>query len=146
MKRWLRALLVVTSALILLLAAWLWWNRPQPVDMAAYAPADALIYLEANNLPDIFVGLASTDAWQTLAPSAGLMTDPHKFGWFSRVAAWTGLGPADVVVLTRAQVAVVVLGFDAAEEPEQALRIKPRAALIVETHTSQRRAQAAVEK
>ena len=146
MKRWLRTLLLVAGTLILLLAAWLWWNRPRPVDMAAYAPADALIYLEANSLPDIFTGLASTEAWHALAPTAGLKADPNQFGWLSRIAAWTGLGSADAVVLARAQVAIVVLGFDAAEEPEQSLHIKPRAALIVETHTSQRRAQAAVDK
>ena len=146
MKRWLRTLLLIAGSLMLLLAAWLWWNRPQPVDMAAYAPADALIYFEANSLPDIFNGLTSTEAWRALAPPAGLKTDATQFGWFSRVAAWTGAGPADVVVLSRAQVAVVVMGFDAAEEPEQALHIKPRAALVVETHTSQRWAQAAVEK
>src|SRR5437868_11893210 len=101
MKRWLRNLLLVAGTLILLLAAGLWWNRPRPVDMAAYAPADALIYLEANSLPDIFYGLASTEAWRTLAPVAGLKTDPTQISWFSRIAAWTGAGPSDVVVLSR---------------------------------------------
>ncbi|HYX43360.1 MAG TPA: hypothetical protein VE821_16760, partial [Pyrinomonadaceae bacterium] len=146
MKRWLRTLLLIAGTLVLLLAAWLWWNRPQPVDMAAYAPADALIYIEANSLPSIFNALTSTDSWRALAPPAGLKTQLDQFGWLSRAAAWTGIGPVDTVVLARAQVAIVVMGFDAAEEPEQALHIKPRAALVVETHTSQRRAQAAVEK
>src|ERR1041384_453435 len=119
MKRWLRTLLLVAGTLVLLLAAWLWWNRPQPVDMAAYAPADALIYLEANSLPDIFNALTSTDAWRALAPPAGLKTRLDQFGWLSHIAAWTGIGTADTVVLSRAQVAIVVMGFDAAEESEQ---------------------------
>ncbi len=146
MKRWPRRLLFSTSVLILLLAAWLWWNRPQPVDMAAYAPADALIFLEANNLPDIVSGLTTTDAWRELAPLAGLKQNFGGLSWLSDLAAWTGVGPAEAVVLSRAQVAVVVTGFEAAEEPEQALHIKPRAAIIIETHTGKWRAQPAVEK
>ena len=144
-SRW-RILLYILCALVLLCAAWLWWNRPQQVDMAAYAPADALIYLEANNLPDIFDGLTKTEAWQALAPAAGLRTDFNRLTWLSRVVAWTGIGPAESVLLTRAQMAVVVMGIDAAEEPGQALHIKPRAALVVETHTSRWRMQPAVEK
>src|SRR5215210_7563337 len=116
MRGRLRTLLLVAAALVLLVAAWLWWNRPQPVDMAAYAPADALAYLEANSLPDILNGLTSTDAWQALAPPAGLRTDFTQLGWLSRAAAWTGIGPAETVVLARAQVAVVVMGLEAAEE------------------------------
>ncbi|HEX8069693.1 MAG TPA: hypothetical protein VF546_07075 [Pyrinomonadaceae bacterium] len=146
MNRWLRGLLLAASALVLLLAGWLWWNRPRPVDMATYAPADALVYLEANSLPAVLEGLTSTDAWRALAPAAGLRADAGQLGWLSRAAAWTGVGPAEYVLLARAQVAVAVVGFEAAEEPEQALHIKPRAALLVETHTSQRRAQPALEK
>jgi hypothetical protein len=146
MKRWSGRLLVIAGVCVLLLAAWLWWNRPQPVDMSVDAPADALIYLEANSLPDILDGLAATDAWRTLAPPAGLKTNLNQMGWLSRAAAWTGIGSAESVLLARAQVALVVMGFDAAEESEQALHIKPRAALIVETHMSQRRAQTALEK
>jgi hypothetical protein len=146
MNRRLRGLLLAASALVLLLAGWLWWNRPQPVDMATYAPADALVYLEANSLTAIVEGLTTTDAWRALAPPAGLRADGGQLGWLSRAAAWTGIGPAEYVVLARAQVAVAVVGFEAAEEPEQALHIKPRAALIIETHTSQRRAQPALEK
>ncbi len=146
MKHWLRRLLLTASVLILLLAAWLWWNRPQLVDMAAYAPADALIFLEANNLPDIVNSLTTTDAWRELAPPAGLRQSLGAFGWLSTLAAWTGIGPAEAVVLARAQVAIVVTGFEAAEEPEQALHIKPRAAIIIETHTGKRRMQPTVEK
>ncbi len=146
MKRWPRRLLLTASVLILLLAAWLWWNRPQPVDMATYAPADALIFLEANSLPDIVSGLISTDAWRELAPPAGLRQNLGAIGWLSAVAAWTGIGPAESVVLARAQVVIVVTGFEAAEEPEQALHIKPRAAIIIETHTGKRRMQPAIEK
>lgn len=146
MRSRLRTCLLILAALVLLCVGWLWWNRPQLVDMAGYAPADALVYLEANNLTDMLNGLTATDAWQALAPPAGLKTNFNQLGWLSRAVAWTGIGPAESVVLARAQMAVVVMGLDAAEEPEQALHIKPRVALVVETHTSKGRAQAAVEK
>ncbi|MFL6208823.1 MAG: hypothetical protein ACJ74W_08240 [Pyrinomonadaceae bacterium] len=146
MRNRLRICLYVIFALLLLCAAWLWWNRPLRADMAAYVPADALLYLEANSLPDVLTGLTSTDAWQALARPAGLKTDFNSLSRLSRAVAWTGIGPAESVVLARAQVAIVVMGLDAAEETEQALHIKPRVALVIETHTSKWRAQATLEK
>jgi hypothetical protein len=146
MRNRLRVCLYVIFALLLLCAAWLWWNRPQRADMAAYVPADALLYLEANSLPDVLTGLTATDAWQALARPAGLKTDFNNLSRLSRIVAWTGIGPAESVVLARAQVAIVVMGLDAAEETEQALHIKPRVALVIETHTSKWRTQAALEK
>ncbi|HLL16634.1 MAG TPA: hypothetical protein VK388_16370, partial [Pyrinomonadaceae bacterium] len=64
MNSWLRRVVLSIIALVVLLAAWVWWNRPEAVDMAAYAPAETLIYLEANSLPEVVSGLTSTDAWQ----------------------------------------------------------------------------------
>ncbi len=142
--RILRRFLLLSSALIIIALLWLWWNRPQKVDMAAYVPADSLAFLEANNLPDIASGIISTDAWKTLGPPAGIRSDLGRVGWLSRLAAWTGIGSADAVVLSRAQVAVTVLGLDAADEGET-LKLKPRYALVVETHTGEPRTQAAVE-
>ena len=49
-------------------------------------------------------------------------------------------------MLARAQVAVAVLGFEAAEESDTTLKFSPRAALIAETQTSEWRVKAAVEK
>ena len=43
-------LIAIVAVLVLVGFGWFWWNRPQPVDMAAYVPADALVYLEANSL------------------------------------------------------------------------------------------------
>ncbi len=146
MNGWRRKLPVLVVALVAVLMWWLWWNRPQPVDMSRYAPADSLLYLEANSLPDVLQALTSTDAWRTLAPRAGIDSRVGHIGWLSRVAAWTGIGTADTVVLARAQIAVAVLGLDAAEESSSSLKLKPRLVLIAETHTSERRARAALEK
>jgi hypothetical protein len=143
--RFIRKALLILLALILILAIWLWWNRPRKVDMTAYAPADSLIYLEANDLPDIAGALVSTDAWKALAPAAGIGSDFGNIGWLSRLASWTGIGPADLVVLSRAQIAITVLGFDAADAGET-LKIKPRYAVVVESQTGESRTQYAIEK
>lgn len=140
-----RKFLIGFGLLIIILAGWLWWNRPRKVDMAGYVPADALIYLEAANLPEIAGEITQTDAWKSLAQPAGIKADLGSYGWLSRLAAWTGIGPADAVVLSRAQVAVVVLGFDAADAGET-LKIKPRYALVAETQTGASRVQAALDK
>lgn len=140
-----RTLLLFMVGLILLASVWLWWNRYQKVDMAAYVPAETLVYLEANSLSDITSAVTSTDAWKALAIPAGIRPDLGKLGWVSRLANWTGIGPADAVVFSRSQVAVAVLGFDAADAGET-LKVKPRYAVVIETHTSSARARAAVEK
>jgi hypothetical protein len=140
-----RRSLIVIIGLILITLVWLWWNRPQKVDMAGYVPADSLVYLEANSLPDIAEGIVSTEAWKALAPPSGIRSGLGQIGWLSRLAAWTGIGSADAVALARAQIAVTVLGLDAADEGET-LKLKPRYALVVETHTGESRTRAAVEK
>jgi hypothetical protein len=142
--KFLRKALLVFLALLIILAIWIWWNRPRKVNMAAYVPADSLVYLEANDLPDIASGIISTDAWKALAPAAGIKSSLGNLSWLSRLASWTGIGPADAVVLARSQVAVTVLGLDTAEAGDT-LKIKPRYALVVETHTSESRTRYAVE-
>jgi hypothetical protein len=130
----------------LLIFAWLWFTRPGRVEMTAYVPADSIVYAEADNLPAIFDAFTSTDAWRELAPAAGVETRHDWMGWLPGFISFTGIGPSDAVVLSRAQVAVAVLGFQAAEESDTTLKFSPRAALVVETHTSEWRVKAAVEK
>ena len=139
-------LLLIPAGLLLLAAAWLWWNSPQRIDIAAYAPADAIIYLEADDLPAILGGLTSTDAWRALAPAAGLRTDLGRVGRLGRLLALTGIGTAESVVLSRAQVAAVVLGFETDGAPGGEAVVRPRLALIAETHSGHSRTRAAVLK
>src|SRR5919206_351639 len=105
----LRKLIAFAIALVVAAALWLWWNRPQRVDMAGYVPADVLVYLEANSLPEIVQGLSQTDAWKALAPPAGISSYIGEVGWLSRLPALTGIGSAETVVLSRAQIAIAVL-------------------------------------
>jgi hypothetical protein len=142
----LRKLLLVVAALLILGGAWVWWNRPQRVDMADYVPADAIVYIEADSLPEIASGIVSTDAWRLLARPSGIDGDFGRIGWLSQLARWTGIGPAQAVVLSRAQIAITVLGFEAEEQASETLKIIPRTALVAETHTGATRARATVEK
>ncbi|HKQ53559.1 MAG TPA: hypothetical protein VJT74_14380, partial [Pyrinomonadaceae bacterium] len=143
--KFLRKALLVFLALLLVLAVWVWWNYPRKVNMTAYVPADTLVYLEANDLPDIATGIINTDAWKALAPAAGIRSNLGNLGWLSRLASWTGIGPADAVVLARAQIAVAVLNLEAADAGDT-LKIKPVYAVVVESHTGEGRLQSAVEK
>ncbi|MFN2454549.1 MAG: hypothetical protein ABR577_10040 [Pyrinomonadaceae bacterium] len=140
MKRF-RSVLLPVSVLAIFCVAWLWWNHSDRVDMAATVPGDSLVYLEADSLPQILRAVTGTDAWKTLAPVAGVGASFGSVGWLSRLAAWTGIGPADAVVFARAQVAVAVLNFETT-----AGSVKPRAAAVIETHTGERRTRAAIEK
>lgn len=144
MIRFRKILLALSILVLCLLFAW-WWNRPEQADMAEYVPADALVYFETNSLPEIARALVSTEAWRTTAPAAGIDIDFKRYSWLTRAAAETGIGSAETVVLSRAQVAVVVMGIDAAREAES-LKVKPRVAVVFETHTGQNRVQKAVEK
>ena len=141
-----RRALVAVLLLALLAFAWMWLTRPQRVDMTAYAPADAIVYAEADSLTAIIDGFTSTDAWKEFAPAAGVEARPSWTNWLPSFLSFTGLGPSDSVVLSRTQVAVTVLGFQAAEESDTTLKFTPRAALVAETHSPAWRVRAAVEK
>lgn len=135
-----RRYLILLLALLLLavLASWLWWVRPKKVDMATHAPADSLVYLEANNPLGVVETLARTDAWKVVDSLAGSPTIPPGSHWFQRFVGWTGIGPIQSVILARAQVAAVVTDLGTIEDGET-LRVKPEGALLIETHTSERR-------
>lgn len=141
-----RRALIVLLLLAVAVFAWLWLTRPEKVDMAAYVPADSIVYLEADSLPEIFDGVTSTDAWRELSDAAGVAPGRKMGGWLTDLVSFTGIGPSDAVILSRAQVGVTVLGFEAAEESDTTLRFSPRAAVVAETHTSEWRVRAAVEK
>jgi hypothetical protein len=111
--------------------------------MAQYAPADSLIYLESNNLPAVAQSITGSDAWKEFGSNLGVRTGRPGDRWLY-LAASLGIGPTEMVVLSRAQIAVIMLNVDAAEE-NATLRIKPEGAIIVETHTSGWRMKPVVE-
>ena len=112
--------------------------------MAAYVPADCLVYIEANSLLDLSDAIASTDAWQKLSPLAGVNLPAARNSWSIFLTRYTGLGKTPAVVATRAQAAFVMLSLTANGDGES-LEFNSEAALVIETHTSETRVRPALE-
>ena len=140
-----RRILLFALLSLAVVGAWLWWVRPKSVDMATYAPADSLLYLEANRPIEVVDAIAGTQAWKAFASSIQPQAATPQPKWLRGLIGWTGIGPIKSVILSRAQVAVVVTDLRAVEEGD-ALNIKSEAALLIETHTSERRIRATFEE
>jgi hypothetical protein len=113
--------------------------------MANYVPTDSIAYFEVNNLSAILEGLTETNAWKTLASPAGIKNDFGQMGWLSKISALTGIGSAETVIFSRAQVAVAVIDITDSDN-QQSVQIRPRYAIIVETHSSESRVITVIEK
>ena len=138
--KFLRPLLALLLFLILIGAAWLWWSWPRRVDMADYAPADSLVYVEFNNLPAIAQAIQNSDLWQATAPITHNKTAQQSR--FMSAAARAGLGPLDAVLFARSQVALVMIGVNTLKQNDT-LKVRPEFAIIAETHTSKWRTKPA---
>ena len=140
-----RAGLLVALLLVALTAASVYWSWPRKNDLSRYAPADALAYVEVNDLAALTNGIEQTQAWQTLAAPVGAPSklSPNRF--WTTLARWTGIGYIDAILFARTQVAVVFSGAEGAQTGST-LTIKPLTTFIIETHTSQRRMKPAVER
>jgi hypothetical protein len=136
--------LIFLTVFLLIGGLWLWWASPRHVDMAAYAPASSLLYLEANEPSAVIEAISGTEAWKLLADSEGLPKAPPRRQWFQRFVAWTGIGSIESVMLARSQVAVVITDLATTEEADT-LRVRPEAVLIIESHTSEGRIRSTVE-
>ena len=133
-----RAKTLLAFLLVALVVGWLFWNHTTPTDMATYAPADCLAFVEANDLTEVARGIEETQAWKGLAGPVGARSSLLPNRWLIRLARWTGIGSADAILLARSQVAVVFTGAEASQAGPT-LTIKPLATLVIETHTAQRR-------
>jgi hypothetical protein len=144
LKRYRKALILLL-VLVALGAAWLFWNRTSRADMSAYVPAESLAFIEANDLVGLTSDITGTEAWRVLGPPLEAPAQLIPYGWSIKVARWTGIGSAEAVLLARSQFG---LFFTQAQATEKAhtLTIKPLAALVIETHTSQGRMKGVVEK
>ena len=128
------------AAALLLLCFWVWWNRPRPIDVATRVPSEALVYAEADDLPQLLENLTTVEPWRAI-----LGRGARRLSWWGRTLAWIGVGRARDVVLARSQVAFVVLDIET-DGGGDALNVKPSAALVAETHTSEWRTRSAVEE
>lgn len=125
----------ITGPLVVLVVTWLGWVRPKTIDMANYAPADSLLYLEANRPLAIVDAIAGTDAWKKFESVMGTQPGAHRSQWLQRFIGLTGIGPVESVILARAQVAAVITDLGATEEGAT-LEIKPEGAVLIETQTA----------
>jgi len=113
--------------------------------MAAYAPPDSLLYLEANHPIEVVDAIAGTQAWKTLDGIIESRPAASQSGWLQEFIGWTGIGPIKSVILARAQVAVVLTDLRTAEAGDT-LNIKSEGALLIETHTSESRIKGTFEE
>ena len=109
--------------------------------MADYVPADSILYLEFNSVADLIAAIEQSDAWKATTSITGYSTSkPNKALTFLTRA---GIGPTDAVILSRSQIALVVVRWNTIEE-NSTLHVKPDVALVVETNTSSWRSTATV--
>ncbi len=137
-------LLLVVLLAVACVVVWLYWNRAARTDMASYATADCLAFVEANDLTEVAQGIEGTQAWKALAGPIGARSSLLPNRWLIRLARWTGIGSAEAVLLARSQVAIVFNGAEASQAGAT-LTIKPLATLVIETHTTQRRMRPSLE-
>jgi hypothetical protein len=133
--------LVVLLAAVLLLLGWLYSQRVKPVQMAQYVPAAALGYVEINNVPQVIKQVTATQAWQQLAPAYGLSDKLSYAGSLGGLAQFAGALGGEATLLARAQLAVAVTALEVRGE-----QVRPRWALVAETHTNQASLQSVIEK
>jgi hypothetical protein len=138
--KFLRPLLALALLLIIIATVWLWWSLPTKVDMANYAPADSLVYVEFNNVEEVARAIQHSDVWQA---AAGITkSNPPTQNRLMHTAARAGIGPLPAVLFARSQVALVVVGLNTTEENDT-LKVRPEIAIIAETHTSRWRTKPA---
>ena len=119
-RRW---IILLALTVLLLGAIWLWWMKPTKVDMAAYVPANSLLYIETDRPLAVAETITNTDAWKAFERATGAS---HSLGnnRLQDLIAWTGFGPIQSVVLARAQIALVVTDLGTIETSN--LDVKPK--------------------
>ena len=135
---------VVLGLLLAALVAAGWWlysQRVRRVSMAQYVPASALGFVEVNSAPQVIEQLTATNAWRQLAPAYGLSDKLNYVSKLGGLAQFAGALGGEATLLARAQFAVAVTALEVRGE-----QIKPRWALIAETHTGKGALQAVIEK
>src|SRR5262245_47870459 len=143
MPRLTRKQISISVLVIILLGivGWFYSQRVKLVQMARYVPDSALGYLEINSVPQVLKELTATTAWKQLAPAYGLTDKLDYAGALGSLAQFAGVLGGETTLLARAQLGVVVTALEVRGE-----QVKPRWALLAETHASQRDLQKVIEK
>ena len=137
--------IVILLLIVAALGAWFYWNRPTHADLSVWAPAGSLAFVEVNDLAVAGAGIEQTKAWKVFGPLLGSPPNLAPNRWWTGLARWTGIGSADALLFARAQVAIVLNGAEGSANGST-LVIKPLLTFIIDTHTSQWRMRATVER
>lgn len=131
----------LTSIPLLLIAAgagWYFYRQAGPrQSLAARVPASAIGYVEVASLSRWLVEIGETRTWRELAPAVGI--DVRQLARWGNLAALTG--EPELALLVEAQLALVVTGIEVGDG-----EVRPRLALIVETHRPDEATRVALEK
>ncbi|MDQ3010666.1 MAG: hypothetical protein M3X11_08210 [Acidobacteriota bacterium] len=136
-----RIVLVLLAAL-LAAGGWLYTHRAKRIELVTYVPESALGFLEINDLPQLLTQTTSTKAWQLLAPAYGIsgklgfLGKVSRLGWLASLA-----GNQEAVIFSQAQVAIIATSLEVRGEA-----VKPRLALVAETHSQASALQSIMEK
>src|SRR6266446_1709615 len=76
--------IIVLLLIVAALGAWLYGNRPMHVDLAAWAPADSLAFVEINDLTGVTGGIEETRAWKAFGPLLGSPSNLAPNRWWIR--------------------------------------------------------------
>ncbi|MFL6216173.1 MAG: DUF3352 domain-containing protein [Blastocatellia bacterium] len=140
-RDWLTRRNVILAAVLLTVivatACYFALRRPEPVAMERYVAASSLAYIQINNVADVIEGVTNTRAWRELAPALGLSSQLRQIGLLADLVGRTGLGPEEVVLAGRAQLALALTDVEAETgqtDEGPFLHFKPRLALVIETH------------
>ncbi|MEP7271614.1 MAG: hypothetical protein ABI882_08910 [Acidobacteriota bacterium] len=117
-------------ALLIAAAGWIYVQRVPRIDLATRVPASAIGFLEFNDWPNLADQFTSMPAWRELSPAYGIW-DRWRYlgnaGWLLRI---TGIGPREALVISRAQIAVIVTSLEVRGED-----VRPRLAMVLESHS-----------
>src|SRR5215831_6029458 len=93
-----RSIVLVLLIAAVIAAGWLYWSRVPAADLAVWAPADSLAYLEVNDLGALVLGMEQTTAWKSIGPLLGVPANLAGNQTLIRLARWTGIGSADALL------------------------------------------------
>ncbi len=125
--------------LLLLFAAWVFTHQFTQVALETYIPETALGYVEVNDMSALLEKFTATEAWKNLAPAYGLSRSFGSAGWLGKLSRWSGIGTGESLLFVRGQFALVITGIEVRGD-----EVKPRLALIAETHGSKAQIKALI--
>ncbi len=134
-----RKLFLPFLLILLLFAAWVFTHQFTQVALETYIPESALGYVEVNDMSALLEKFTATEAWKNLAPAYGLSRSFGSAGWLGKLSRWSGIRTSESLLLARGQFALVITGIEVRGD-----EVKPRMALVVETHGSKAQIKALI--